>query len=85
MYREHCDTEFQSDVEERVRRITSELSASCRNGDTACISEDEVVNALKCMKTKKACGPDKVKNEHLIFGGSVLYEQLAKFYTDMYK
>ena len=37
------------------------------------------------MKTKKACGPDKVYNEHLIFGGSVPYEQLAKFYTDMYK
>ena len=84
-YREHYDAEFQSHVEERVRTITSELPASCRNGDTACISVDEVVNALKCMKTKKACGPDRVYNEHLIFGGSVLYEQLAKFYTDMYK
>ena len=84
-YREHYDAEFQSHVEERVRTITSELPASCRNGDTACISVDEVVNAHKCMKTKKACGPDRVYNEHLIFGGSVLYEQLAKFYTDMYK
>ena len=37
------------------------------------------------MKTKKACGSDKVYNEHLIVGGSVFYEQLAKFYTDMYK
>ena len=84
-YRKHYDVEFQSYVEEKDQTITSELPASCRSRDTACISVDVVVNALKCMTTKKACRPDKVYDKHLIYGGSVLYEKLAKFYTDMYK
>ena len=52
--------------------------------DTANISTDEVINAVKCLKSKKACGPDKVYNEHLIFGGISLYEQLSSLFSNMY-
>ena len=54
--------------------------------DTACISVDEVVKAVKSLKKKKACGKDKIYNEHLIYGGPVLYEHLTNFFSDiMYK
>ena len=37
------------------------------------------------LETKKACGPDRVYNEHLMFGVTVLYGQLAMFFINMYK
>ena len=64
--RDHYDTEFQSGIEESVQRIISNFPISCWNRDTANISTYEVINAVKCLKSKKACGPDKVYNEHLI-------------------
>ena len=82
--RDHYDTEFQSGIEESVQRIISNFPISCRNRDTASISTDEVINAVKCLKSKKACGPDKVYNEHLIFGGIPLYEQLSSLFSNMY-
>ena len=82
--RDHYDTEFQSGVEESVQRIISNFPISCGNRDTASISTDEVINAVKCLKPKKACGSDKVYNEHLIFGGISLYEQLSSLFSNMY-
>ena len=67
-----------------MQRIISNFPISCRNRDTANISTDEVINAVKCLKSKKACGPDKVYNEHLIFGGISLYEQLSSLFSNMY-
>lgn len=84
-HRDHYDVDFQANVEDRVRTIISDLPISCRGGDTANISVDKVVSAVKCLKLKKACGQDTVYNEHLIFGGTVLHEQLANFFTNMYK
>ncbi|MCG8112938.1 MAG: reverse transcriptase family protein [Candidatus Thiodiazotropha taylori] len=83
--REHYDVGFQSQVEEKVRTIKIESSTYCRDGDTDYISADEVRKAVKCLKKKKACGSDNICNEHLIYGGPVLYECLAQFYSDMYR
>ena len=46
----------------------------------------DLVSLKKLSGTKKktACGHDCIYNEHLINGGDVLYEQLAKLFTDMY-
>ena len=55
-HRDHYDVEFQAHVEERVRTITSDLPISCRGGDTAKISVDEIVSAVKCLKPKKHAG-----------------------------
>ena len=81
--RAHYDSNFQSYVERKVNSIFEELS-SCEEGDVVYISAEEVRKSVKCLKTKKACGHDKVYNEHLINGGPALYEQLAVFYTEMY-
>ena len=81
--RAHYDSNFQSYVERKVNSIFEELS-SCEEGDVVSISVEEVRKSVKCLKTKKACGHDKVYNEHLINGGPALYEQLAVFYTEMY-
>ena len=40
--------------------------------------------AVKSLKTKKACGPDAISNEHLINGGIELWKQLSLLFTDMY-
>ena len=82
--RDHYDTEFQSGVEGSAQRIISNFHISCGNRNTASISTDEVINAVKCLKPKKACGSDKVYNEHLIFGGISLYEQLSSLFSNMY-
>ena len=39
----------------------------------------EVKRAVKPLKKKKACGQDRIFNEHLIYGGSVLLANV--FYT----
>ena len=83
--RDHYDVEFETQVEEKVRSIVEEFPSSCQDRDTACISIDEVIKAVKSLKKKKACGQDKIYNEHLIYGGPVLYEHLANFFSDMYK
>ena len=57
---------------------------SSQDRDPAFISVDNVRTAVKLLKGKKACGPDCIYNEHLINGGSMLYKQLAIFFTDMY-
>ena len=44
----------------------------------------EVKGAIKELKKKKACGADCIYNEHLIYGGDLLYEKLANFYTAMF-
>ena len=75
--RDHYDVDFQSQVEGKVRTIIEACSSSCRDGDTACISADEVKKAVKSLKKKKAYGQDKILNEHLIYGWPVLYDQLA--------
>ena len=84
--RDHYDVDFQSRVEGKVRTVLEEFSSSssCRDGGTACISADEVKKAVKPLKKTKACSQDKIFNKHLIYGGPVLYDQLAIF-TDMYK
>ena len=81
--RNQYDQQFKNCVEEKVKNITTALSA-CRDGDTAYISADEVRKAIMCLKKKKACSHDQIYNEHLINGGFALYEKLAKFYTEMY-
>ena len=83
--RDHYDVEFETQVEEKVRSIVEEFPSSCQDRDTACISIDEVIKAVKSLKKKKACGQDKINNERLIYGGPVLYEHLANFFSDMYK
>ena len=55
-HRDHYDVEFQAHVGERVRTIISDLPISCRGGDTAKISVDEIVSAVKCLKPKKHAG-----------------------------
>ena len=67
----------------RVKGIKEEI-ASVRNSNSTYISIKDDKKAVKVLKKKKACGHDCIYNEHLINGGDVLYEQLAKFYTDMY-
>ncbi|MCG7876973.1 MAG: reverse transcriptase domain-containing protein, partial [Candidatus Thiodiazotropha endolucinida] len=81
--RDHFDAVFHAHVEQRVKTITETIS-SCERRDTVYISADEVSTAVKRLKCKKACGHDRVCNEHLINGGPVLYDQLAMFYTEMF-
>ena len=81
--RPHYDSSFKREVEMRVKGIKEEI-ASDRNSNSTYISIYDVKKAVKVLKKKKACGHDCIYNEHLINGGDVLYEQLAKFYTDMY-
>ena len=83
--RDHYDVEFETQVQEKVRSIVEEFPSPCQDRDTACISIDEVIKAVKSLKKKKACGQDKIYNEHLTYGGPVLYEHLANFFSDMYK
>ena len=57
-------------MEGKVQTIIEEFSSSCWDGDTACISGDEVKKAVKSLK-KKASGQDEIFNERLIYGGPV--------------
>ena len=82
-HRPHYDSSFKREVEMRVKGIKEEISSD-RNSNSTYISIYDVKKAAKVLKKKKACGHDCIYNEHLINGGDVLYEQLAKFYTDMY-
>ena len=81
--RPHYDSSFKREVEMRVKGIKEEITSD-RNSNSTYISIYDVKKAVKVLKKKKACGHDCIYNEHLINGGDVLYEQLAKFYTDMY-
>ena len=81
--RSHYDARFKHEVDQKVQNIMTEIKSS-RDRDPAFISVDNVRTAVKLLKGKKACGPDCIYNEHLINGGSMLYKQLAIFFTDMY-
>ena len=58
--------------------------SSCHDRDSASFSVSEIKQAVKLLKTKKACANDGVCNEHLINGGNILFQQLSWLYTDMY-
>ena len=66
-----------------VKGIKEEI-ASDRNSYSTYISIYDAKKAVKVLKKKKACWHDCICNDHLINGVDVLYEQLTKFYTDMY-
>ena len=77
------DPVFKNDVDIKTRRIINELPGACTQ-EQASISRDDVRKAARQLKCRKACGYDGIFNEHLKNGGSILYEQLALLYTDMY-
>ena len=78
--RTHYDSLFRHQVDLQVDDIINELT-SCHDRDSASFSVSEIKQAVKLLKTKKACGNDGVYNEHLINGGNILFQRL---YTDMY-
>ena len=77
------DSDFKSSIDSQVHDITSEFPSSCIDDSTG-ITFDDVCTAVKSLKTKKACGPDAISNEHLINGGIELWKQLSLLFTDMY-
>ena len=81
--RPHYDSNFQREVDTRVKFIKEEIENE-RDANPTYISMLEVKEAIKELKKKKACGADCIYNEHLIYGGDLLYEKLANFYTAMY-
>ena len=81
--RPHYDSNFQREVDTRVKFIKEEIENE-RDANPTYISMLEVKEAIKELKKKKACGADCIYNEHLIYGGDLLYEKLANFYTAMF-
>ena len=77
------DSDFKSSIDSQVRDITNEFPSSCIDDSTG-ITFNEVYTAVKSLKTKKACGPDSISNEHLINGGIELWKQLSLFFTDIH-
>ena len=77
------DPVSKNDVDIKTRRIINELPGACTQ-EQASISRDDVRKAARQLKCRKTCGYDGIFNEHLKNGGSILYEQLALLYTDMY-
>ena len=80
--RPHYESNFKQEVESRVRHIKAEIQSE-QDANPTYISMLEVKDAIKDLK-KKACGADCIYNEHLIYGGDILYSKFAKFYTDMF-
>ncbi|MES9880824.1 MAG: reverse transcriptase family protein [Sedimenticola sp.] len=49
------------------------------------ISDDDVAKAVKCSKTGKACGEDRVYYEHIKYGGECVIQLLKKLFNSMLK
>ena len=47
------------------------------------ITLDEIVRAVKLLKQGKACGPDNILPEHIIYGGDYLYLRLKKIFNEI--
>lgn len=67
---------------EDIESSHSAISDSCINDEIpfltgGAICDNEVASILKQLKLRKACGPDKVQNEHLIHGGSAVVKCLT--------
>ena len=63
-----------------VERSLSDMTASSFSNNKPILDDDicltEVVDAIKTLKSKKACGYDSISNEHLIHGGDILNTHL---------
>ncbi|MCG8048280.1 MAG: reverse transcriptase family protein, partial [Candidatus Thiodiazotropha endolucinida] len=81
--RQHFDSSFKEEVDERVEHIQQELLA-CQDRDPFVITAEHVRSFIRPLKTSKACGKDGIYNEHLLHGGNNLAYQLSLLYTDMY-
>ena len=81
--RPHYVSNFQREVDTWVKFIKEENEHE-RDANPTYISMLEVKEATKELKKKKACGADCIYNEHLIFGGDLLCEKIAKLYTAMF-
>ncbi|MCG7879141.1 MAG: reverse transcriptase domain-containing protein [Candidatus Thiodiazotropha endolucinida] len=77
------DPLFKVSVDRRVHHIIEDFANSCQTNLTA-FTPDEVSNAVRSLKRKKACGFDCIYNEHLIYGGNILHKELSLLFNDMY-
>ncbi|MCG8035004.1 MAG: reverse transcriptase family protein, partial [Candidatus Thiodiazotropha taylori] len=77
------DPLFKVSVDRRVHHIIEDFANSCQTNLTA-FTPDEVSNAVRSLKRKKACGFDCIFNEHLIYGGNILHKELSLLFNDMY-
>ena len=77
-------TTFKVSIDRKVSFITEEFSNVCGSVvDPVRYTADDVRKAVEKVKRKKACGPDSIFNEHILYGGSIRYGKRALLYSDM--
>ncbi len=83
-YETYFDAEHISTVREHVNTIKQrQIPTLTESHYTPHFSTMDVKDALKQCKRGKASGEDMIEYEHLIFGGDMLHEILAKLYSSM--
>ena len=79
---ESYDANFEGEVNDTMNRIKSELVFQNTPSNTR-ISIDEVNTALKSCKRNKACGPDGIYYEHILYGGDRVSVAMSQLFTAM--
>ena len=75
------DNQVYDTVTQEVSNIKRALQNSTESRGYPLISADEVASAVKLTKSNKAGGEDGIVYEHIKYGGRVVFDVLAKFYT----
>ena len=75
------DNQVYDTVTQEVSNIKRALQNSTESRGYPLISADEVASAVKLTKSNKAGGEDGIVYEHIKYGGCVVFDALAKFYT----
>ncbi len=88
MYAQSNDPSFDNETLEDIIKKYKEQKLTCANDEQALlpggiITEGEIWDIIKDLKKRKACGPDKIQNEHLFYGGKIIARTLAFLFNNI--
>ena len=79
------DEQFNSNIIQEYNRIKIQETQNSVDLPGGHITEKEVLDSIKLLKSKKAPGPDKIQSEHLLHGKSILSKYLCVLFNSIVK